>query len=595
MTAFDTVTARLAERTGGAGRNGTWPCPAHDDHNPSLSVSPGSDGKVLLYCHAGCTTDNIVAALGLELGDLFDTPRQNGQRRILRTHDYVDETGELLYQTVRYEGTGPDRFRQRRPDGNNGWIWNLSGVRRVLYQLPAVVEAINNGRPILLAEGEHDADALTRTGHVATTNPLGAANWRPEYTKTLAGATVNIVIDADDTGRKRGRQLHAELASAGCTLGGIFEPVKGKDAAEVLGMGFDLDTGFRAVDPDTFSPTADPDSWDEVDLSAALRGDKVRPEPTILRRSDGRYLLYEGQVNYLHGSDGVGKSLVGLFAGIEILAAGGHVIWLDWEDPDETTVIARLLDLGVDHTVIAGQFHYLHPETEATPTAVAKVCDLIRRLAARLVVVDSIGEALGIDAVNEDKDNEVTPWFRRVLRPLAATGAAVLPIDHGIKSGDNPLHPSGSKRKRAMVTGAHFLVEAPRPISQEFKGGQLKLTTAKDRHGNYTRGKPAAIIDVTIYPDDGWTVHVHPPELAGDTGAQNDLALARAMVRVVKEIEEKTGKPPNMGMLEQSKRVKASNAAKRAAVEYACDLDALRETEGKRNARLFSFVKDIET
>jgi AAA domain len=336
-------------------------------------------------------------------------------------------------------------------------------------------------------------------------------------------------------------------------------------------------------------------SWSEVDLAAALRGDKVRPKPTILRRSDGRYLFYEGQVNYLHGTDSVGKSFVALFGSIDVLNEGGHVVWLDWEDPDEVTLVGRLLDLGVNPDVVLERFHYLNPKSEATPTAIAAVCDIVRRHQARLVVVDSIGEAFGIDGVNEDKDNEVGPWMRRVLRPLAATGAGVLPIDHGIKSGDNPLFASGSKRKRAAVTGSHFLVEAPRPLSQEYGGGQIRLITAKDRHGNFTRGKPAALIDITIYPDGGWTFHLHPPSIAADDGSANDLALARAMVRVVKEIEEKTGKPPNMGMLEQSKRVKASNAAKRAAVEYACDLDALRETEGKRKARLFSFIKDIET
>jgi putative DNA primase/helicase len=114
VIALNTVTDRLAERTGYRGRNGSWRCPAHDDRHPSLSVSNG-DGKVLLHCHAGCELADILTALGLEQRDLFDQPRQNGHRRILRTHDYVDEVGTRLYQTVRFEGTGDDRFRQRPP------------------------------------------------------------------------------------------------------------------------------------------------------------------------------------------------------------------------------------------------------------------------------------------------------------------------------------------------------------------------------------------------------------------------------------------------------------------------------------------------
>ena len=47
-------------------------CPAHDDDNPSLSVGTGEDGRVLLNCHAhGCKAEDIVAALGLEMTDLF--------------------------------------------------------------------------------------------------------------------------------------------------------------------------------------------------------------------------------------------------------------------------------------------------------------------------------------------------------------------------------------------------------------------------------------------------------------------------------------------------------------------------------------------
>jgi Bifunctional DNA primase/polymerase, N-terminal/AAA domain len=337
-------------------------------------------------------------------------------------------------------------------------------------------------------------------------------------------------------------------------------------------------------------------SWNEVDLTAALRGDKTRSHPTILRRSDGRYLFYEGQVNYLHGADGVGKSYVALFGCKDVLDNGGHVVWLDWEDPDEVTIIGRLSDLGVTADVILERFHYLNPQSEATPAAVAQVCDLVRRHQARLVVVDSVREAFGVDGVNEDRDNEVGPWMRRVLRPLAATGAGVLPVDHGIKSGDNPLFASGSKRKRAAVTGAHYLVEAPRPLSKEYSGGQIALKTAKDRHGNYTRGKVAGIIDVAIYPDGGWTVHIHPPAAAAaEDGSANDLALVRAMVRVVKDIEAEIGGPVSQTMAEQSKRVKGGVQAKRAALQYAAALGCLDESTGPKRARLFSYVKDVET
>lgn len=46
-------------------------CPAHDDRSPSLAVTEGDDGKVLIKCWAGCSPDAIVSSLGLELRDLF--------------------------------------------------------------------------------------------------------------------------------------------------------------------------------------------------------------------------------------------------------------------------------------------------------------------------------------------------------------------------------------------------------------------------------------------------------------------------------------------------------------------------------------------
>ncbi|GAC1516398.1 MAG: hypothetical protein NVS1B11_36960 [Terriglobales bacterium] len=37
-------------------------CPAHDDKHPSLYISD-SNGKTLVFCHAGCSNDAVIEAL----------------------------------------------------------------------------------------------------------------------------------------------------------------------------------------------------------------------------------------------------------------------------------------------------------------------------------------------------------------------------------------------------------------------------------------------------------------------------------------------------------------------------------------------------
>jgi putative DNA primase/helicase len=108
-------------------------CPAHADKNSSLSIRQG-DGKTLIHCHAGCSTETVLAALGIETRDLFDDTRQG--RRIVAEYDYCDEKVELLFQVGRFE---PKDSRQRRPDGKSGRSWKLNGVRRVLYRLPELI------------------------------------------------------------------------------------------------------------------------------------------------------------------------------------------------------------------------------------------------------------------------------------------------------------------------------------------------------------------------------------------------------------------------------------------------------------------------
>lgn len=82
MTPVDKVLATL-DRVKPAGA-GQWKarCPSHDDRNPSLSIKEGDNGAVILHCFAGCETADVVAAMGLQLADLFPpkdrTSRGNG-------------------------------------------------------------------------------------------------------------------------------------------------------------------------------------------------------------------------------------------------------------------------------------------------------------------------------------------------------------------------------------------------------------------------------------------------------------------------------------------------------------------------------------
>jgi len=46
-------------------------CPAHQDRSPSLSVRELDDGRILLHDFGGCAVDDVLAAVGLTLGDLF--------------------------------------------------------------------------------------------------------------------------------------------------------------------------------------------------------------------------------------------------------------------------------------------------------------------------------------------------------------------------------------------------------------------------------------------------------------------------------------------------------------------------------------------
>jgi 5S rRNA maturation endonuclease (ribonuclease M5)/archaellum biogenesis ATPase FlaH len=150
----------------------------------------------------------------------------NGQS-IVATYDYTDESGNLVFQVCRYH---PKTFKQRRPDPDNPgqWLWNMQGVTRVLYNLPAV----SLSESVVIVEGEKDANTLAGLGIVSTCNAGGAGKWLDGYTESIAGKDVVLCGDNDEPGREHVAKILNSIKDAVRSVRQISVPKQFKDITD---------------------------------------------------------------------------------------------------------------------------------------------------------------------------------------------------------------------------------------------------------------------------------------------------------------------------------------------------------------------------
>ena len=195
------------------GNNGQYTalCPAHDDNNNSLSVKITND-RVLLYCHAGCSTESIVSALGLPMTALFtdDKPQKIKAPKYKTntiTYEYRTEDGSLAYRKQRYEfSDGSKSFGFFQPNGEKG-----RGGQSYPYNLTDVL----NAETVYFCEGEKCVEAIKKAGRVATSLDAGAnSKWQNEYNAYFEGKNVIILPDNDEPGLKYAFSIKKELPDA---------------------------------------------------------------------------------------------------------------------------------------------------------------------------------------------------------------------------------------------------------------------------------------------------------------------------------------------------------------------------------------------
>lgn len=193
------------------------PCVAHEDRNPSLSVSDGDDGRLLWNCKAGCSQEAVQSGLesrGFEVkGEREREPRDRAET----VWTIRDASGTALAQHVRIDKPGGKVVFWLGPNGEKDYL-KAKGLKLVdlpLYgtELLATTPA---DKPVCITEGEKAADAVRRLGMLGLGTVTGASTApRPDVFLPLKGRKVYLWPDNDDPGRQHMVKIAGTLKSLG--------------------------------------------------------------------------------------------------------------------------------------------------------------------------------------------------------------------------------------------------------------------------------------------------------------------------------------------------------------------------------------------
>lgn len=224
------VGSLLSKLSGVEGTSPEWKalCPLHDDKDTkSLHITLTDNGKVLLFCHGGCSAkmgnEAFARAIFTRTNPFPTRDRISSAKKkgiFDCSYDYLDAKGNLVFQVLRFKD--PKGFSQRRPDPRSPDDWiNMLGqpkdrpdvepiTEKPIYRLPAIL-ALPTTEPVFVVEGEKDADTLWSLDIPATTSSGGAEKWKPNNTQELAGRPVVIIPDNNDVGHSHASMVASSL------------------------------------------------------------------------------------------------------------------------------------------------------------------------------------------------------------------------------------------------------------------------------------------------------------------------------------------------------------------------------------------------
>lgn len=458
MTGVDRVLAALEElghdvRRSGNGWSTRCPAPAHDDRSPSLTVAEGDTVDVVLTCHAGCRTEDVLAALGLSWADLNGT-----EPRMART-DQAPPAGPAEYLYSRADGSLIGKVIRNRPGRQPRFYRNylvdthwtshhpeLSAELNVTpYRLPELIEAVAAGVPVAVVEGERDVETAVKLGVAATCNACGAGKgkWKTEHAAHLRGAAVTIVRDGDDPGHRHAEEVARSLEGIAKSVR-VVDVAAGKDLTDHVHAGYgladliDVDDQRREL-IERYPPLHWPSVW---------IGTSDEPDWIV------RDVLERGRSHALFSPAKAGKSLLladlvaALVTGRDVLGQANPlgpqtVLYVDMENtPADLRQRFDAMGYGPDN--LARLVYLSFPMLPPLDTAAggAHLLALAQHYDPVLIALDTVSRVV---AGEENSADTFRALYRHTLAPLKASGRTLVRLDHEGKDANAGQRGSSAK------------------------------------------------------------------------------------------------------------------------------------------------------
>ncbi|WP_406225344.1 DNA primase [Streptomyces anulatus] len=368
-------------------------------------------------------------------------------------------------------------------------------------------------------------------------------------------------------------------------------------------FGVEEEPPYDPGDPNQEVPPQEPAprTWAAQDLRSVLNGTYTPPQPSVGQRDDGVGLFYPGRMNSVASESEAGKTWFALIACLQEINNGNHVLYLDFED-DAGGVVGRLLCLGGVPADILERFHYVRPENQMGPVDAVDL-EAVLQKQPTLAIVDGVTEGMSLFGLELKDNTDIAKFGRMLLRPLMNSGAAVVTLDHVVKSAENRGRYSiGGVHKLNGLNGVMYILENRTPFGIGVTG-KSTIRVAKDRPGQIRKNGLSHSSGMHWYADlvvksesqEYAEAHLYSPRVRDEEAREDDEDLKRinGIKRKILDAIGKAREPLTGKGVED--RVVGKAADIRRALADLVDSGQVAACPGPRNATLHSIPDPAST